>query len=378
MKTIENIIILGISTLLIYSCDTNKLDVVKTYAEDAIVAPVFNTMSDVVVNQANYDGNGDVTFSWKPADFGCKAAVDYAVYMSSSSKSDVCIGSGINATQYAIDYQSLYNRLVGKSYLALPKGKSSTVKCYVTASIGTDYTTVKSLESEITFEVGRISNGIDMLYISGDYDNDSADEHGIESQNNNHIYAGFVDMHNSTMENTSYRFVDYTYASSLAGNWYGGSLDALTLDGDKLSTTTGLKYISVNLTTNKASIINFTKVGLTGFNGSWGTPAIEMTYNESTKDYTVTAEYTSGNFRVLCYSPDAGLWGGWNYTMGPKTIPELTLQDGSDVKVYHASISKPLVGGDPNMKINEYGKYTFRFYYESADATWHLSVKKAV
>ena len=45
MKTIENIIILGISTLLIYSCDTNKLDVVKTYAEDAIVAPVFNTMA---------------------------------------------------------------------------------------------------------------------------------------------------------------------------------------------------------------------------------------------------------------------------------------------------------------------------------------------
>lgn len=53
----------------------------------------------------------------------------------------------------------------------------------------------------------------------------------------------------------------------------------------------------------------------------------------------------------------------------------LKVADGSDVKIYHNDVAKPLVGGDANMTLSSPGRYNFRFYYESADCTWHLAIE---
>jgi hypothetical protein len=135
-----------------------------------------------------------------------------------------------------------------------------------------------------------------------------------------------------------------------------------------MTTTTGMKYFNVDLNTKLANIVSFTKVGLTGVNGVWGTPAEEMIYDHTNKQYSVVLTVDTRSFRILC-AP------GWSYTMGPKTLEELVLSVGSDVKVYDSRISKPLVGKDPNMALTAAGTYKFILYYSTADATWHFRVE---
>lgn len=64
----------------------------------------------------------------------------------------------------------------------------------------------------------------------------------------------------------------------------------------------------------------------------------------------------------------------WSFTFGPKRAADLTVRDGSDIKMYHNDISKKILGGDANFKIASAGRYRFKLYYESADCTWHLAI----
>jgi hypothetical protein len=207
----------------------------------------------------------------------------------------------------------------------------------------------------------------DLLSIAGEFNGGSTTRAAIIGKNK--IYAGYVDMNWKDHESTTYKFVDYRYASTSTGDWYGGSLGALSTTGDNLTAAPGMKYFKVDLNTKIATIVNFTKVGLTGVNGAWGTPAVEMTYDFVNKYYYVVKEVDTRGFRLL-------LGTNWSYTMGPKVLADLSLRAGSDVKVYDTSIAKPLLGKDPNMTLNEAGTYKFIFYFTSIDATWHFKVEK--
>ena len=63
MKRIKYCLLLAAAGLLA-ACDPNGLEIVKTSAENQFVAPKMNTMGTVQVSQQNYDGTGEVTFSW--------------------------------------------------------------------------------------------------------------------------------------------------------------------------------------------------------------------------------------------------------------------------------------------------------------------------
>ena len=79
MKNIKYLAMLTAAAMLA-ACDPNGLDTVKTYPAEDIVAPTLQPMETVEVSQANYDENGNVTFSWTAADFGAAAGVDYSIY----------------------------------------------------------------------------------------------------------------------------------------------------------------------------------------------------------------------------------------------------------------------------------------------------------
>lgn len=372
MKYNRYISLIALASLLV-ACDPDKLEVAKGYAAGDIVAPTFNSMPTVVVSQANYDDNGMVTFSWSEADFGMNAAINYALYLSSDNKKDMQLASNIYSTQYEIDYQSLYNRLIGGSYLGLPKGTSHKVSCYVTATTGEDYAIVKSAPVDVTFEIARISTGINMLYISGDFNANNPDSHGVEEDTpGSKTYRGLVNMKNSSISSNSFKFLEYTYAGTTEGNSYGGSDGALTLGGPALVSDPELTWVKVDLNTGTYTTEALAgPIRLCGFNGSWrfaNNP--ELAYNADTDCWEGDAEYTTSNFRISIND-------SWNYTFGPKRIEDLTLESGADIKIYHNDIGKPIVGGDTNFKMKEPGKYHFRFYYESADGTWHLSITNA-
>jgi|LSQX01.1.fsa_nt_gb hypothetical protein len=373
MKSIKYII--SIFTLLfIWSCDTVELEEVRAVDESEIVAPTLQSMETVIIDQNSYDNKETVTFSWDPADFGFNAAVVYSIYLTTDSISDYNLASNINSTSFTIDHQALFDKLIGENNLALPTNEVSTVSVYITATVGSDFTVVKSGAQSIDFDIAKIGLDGDLLYISGEY-NDWSDSRsaivGLEK-----VYSGYVDMNWKNHENTEYKFVDFLYASVDWGDWYGGSLDALSPSaGESLNITPGMKFFNVDLNTKTATVMNFTKVGLTGINGQWGTPAVEMEYDYNNKYYYVVSEADTKGFRILCYSPEDTGW-GWSYTMGPRTIDELHISLGSDVKVFDSSISKPLVGGDPNMSLDEAGTYKFILYYTATDASWHFKVER--
>ena len=357
---------------LLVSCDPNRLEVAKTYPEGEIKAPALASMPGVNVSQANYDENGVVTFKWSPADFGMETAVNYSLFMTNPDGKDVRIASGIYNTEYEIDYKSLYNKLIGESYLALPKGATHSVPTYVTASIGNDYYVVKSQPVNVEFSIARISTGINMLYLSGDFNGNHPDRNGIEeTTSGSKKYEGLVNMKSSVAANT-FRFREYTYAGSNEGDYYGDNGGALAKGGNPIAATAELSYVKADLEAGTYSVETLGgSIRLCGFNGSWWFGSCpELVYNEEENAWIGTAEYQSGNFRISIHN-------SWGYTFGPKRIEDLICKDGSDIKIYHNNIGKPILGGDANFKLSSPGTYTFKFYYESADCTWHLAMNLA-
>ncbi len=369
----KNKIIIALIILFAWSCDAEKLEEVRTVPESEVVAPLLHAMESVVIDQNSYDNKEEVTFCWEPANFGYSAAISYAIYLSSETTPDYVLAANVNKTTFTIDQQTLFDKLVGESNLALPVDEVSTVEAYVTATVGSNFTIVKSTPQSLSFDIAKIGLEGDLLSVAGEFNGWSTS--GAAIIGNEKVYAGYVDMNWKDHEITNYKFVDFVYTTSSWGDWFGGTLDALSTTGEDLTITPGMKHFNVDLNTNTASVINFTKIGLTGL-GGWGTPSMEMSYDYANKYYYLVADAaTTDQFRILCYSPEDTGW-GWSYTMGPRVAEDLILGYGSDVKVFDTNISKPLVGKDPNMKVNEDGTFKFIFYYTATDATWHFKVEK--
>lgn len=362
--------LLFILASLFASCDPNGLEIAKTSPEKDFVAPVMKAMSGIDVSQENYDGTGSVAFSWQKADFGTPTEVKYDLYMSSASKKDVLIQAGIYTTSFEMDYKTIYAKFVGESNLALPKGASSDIECYVQASLGNLYK-IKSQPITIKADIARISTGINMLYVSGDFNNNHPDRNGIEERTaGKKNYEGLVHMKYPIASN-NVKFLEYTYSASNEGIAYGGADGVLQEGGPAISAPVDdLCYVKADLENGTYSFRAIGSLYLAGWNGSWRvTSCPELKYNAAEDAWISDAvEYKSGNFRPCNTS-----WVGF----GPKDPNSLKLTAGSDVKIYHQDISKPIVGGDPNMSIDAPGSYVFKMYYESADATWHLVVNVA-
>ncbi len=364
--------LLPLFALCLAACDPDGLEQVKTAPESQFVAPKMMSMSEVQVSQTNYDDqNALVTFSWEKADVGIPTELSYSIFFSSESISDMCLISGVTKTSYSIDYKTLYAKLVGESNLGLSKGESHTVSCYVAAAVGDNYYVVKSEPIQIIFDIARISTGINMLYISGNFNGNHPDRNGIEEKSSgSKQYEGLVNM--KTSGPNKVKFLEYTYAGTNEGDSYGGADGSLVLGGDAFEAPAELAYVRADLEAGTYSIAKLDgPMRLCGFNGGWwfgNNP--ELTYNAEENAWIGEADYESGNFRIS-FNDD------WGYTFGPKRPADLTVSDGSDIKIYHNDIARPFVGGDANFKISSPGRYRFKFYYESADCTWHLAINVA-
>ena len=367
MKRIQYCLLLAAAALFA-ACDPNGLEIVKTSPESQFTAPKVNPMGTVQVSQQNYDDNGEVTFSWEKADLGMPTELSYAIYLSSDSHPDMCLVSGVTKTSYSIDYKTLYAKLVGESNLGLSKGKATTIPCYVTATMGDGYYVVKSEPVQLTFDIARISTGINMLYVSGTFNGGHPDRNGIEeTESGKKAYQGLVNMKSSGTNMV--RFLEYTYSGKNEGDAWGGSGGSLSLGGPEIEAPAELAYVRADLSKGTYSIYTLGgKVKLCGFNGSWSfSRNPELVYDPEEKAWIGQADYTSGSFRISIND-------SWSYTFGPKRAADLTVRDGSDIKIYHNDIAKKFVGGDANFKVNKAGTYRFKLYYESADCTWHLAI----
>ena len=352
---------------LLAACDPNGLEIVKTAPEAQFVAPKVASLGTVQVSQKNYDDNGEVTFSWEKANLGMPTELNYSIYLSSDSHPDMCLVSGVTQTSYSIDYKTLYAKLVGESNLGLSKGASTTVPCYVTATMGDGYYTVKSEPVQVTFDIARISTGINMLYLSGDFNGNHPDRNGIEETvSGEKQYQGLVNMKSSGANKV--KFLEYTYSGKNEGDAWGDEGGVLKVGGAAIDAPAELAYVRADLNAGTYSITELGgPVRLCGLGGWWFGGNPELVWNAEEKAWIGTADYSSGSFRISIND-------NWGFTFGPKRAADLTVRDGSDIKIYHNDISKKVLGGDANFKVNAAGTYRFKFYYESADCTWHLAV----
>jgi len=372
MKNIKYILWV-FAILFIWSCDTSELVEVRAVSESEMESPILNSMGTVVIDQNSYDNEETLTFNWTSADFGYPAAISYALYLSSETTTDYELAANINSSSYTIDHQALYDKLVGENNLGLPTNQVSSLSVYVTATVGSNFTVIKSDIQSISFDIAKIGLDGDLLQIAGEFNGWSTS--GAAIVGNEKVYSGYVNMNWKDHESTKYKFVDFVYSTAAWGDWFGGTLDELSPTGGDITITPGMKHFDVDLNTNTAKVINFTKIGLTGL-GGWATPSMEMEYDYTNEYYWIVADAaTTDQFRILCYSPEDTGW-GWSYTMGPRVAEDLIVGYDSDVKIFDTSISKPLLGKDPNMKVNEDGTFKFILYYTATDATWHFRVER--
>ncbi|MCR4824634.1 MAG: SusE domain-containing protein [Bacteroidales bacterium] len=360
--------LLPVFALLLAACDPNGLEISKTAPESQFVSPKMQSMPAVQVSQANYDDqNAVVTFSWEKADLGLATELSYSIYLSSESHPDMCLVSGVTKTSYSIDYKTLYAKLVGESNLGLSKGTSHDVPCYVTASMGDGYYLVKSDPMTVKFDIARISTGINMLYLSGSFNNNHPDRDGIEETvSGQKQYQGLVNMKSSGANKV--KFLEYTYSGKNEGDAWGDDGSGLKVGGAAIDAPAELAYVRADLNAGTYSITKLDgPVRLCGLGGWWFGGNPELVYNAEEKAWIGEADYTSGTFRMSIND-------NWGFTFGPKRAADLTVRDGSDIKIYHNDIAKKALGGDANFKIASAGRYRFKFYYESADCTWHLAI----
>ncbi len=365
MKMIKSLASAAILLAVLTGCES--LEKVKAYGNGDIVAPVMNTMQPVTINTDNLE-TGTLTFSWAPADFGYDAMVSYSIYATGGDKTDYVLYEEIHQPNYEIANSALYTKLTGSSYMGLPTDQNVTLSIYVTATIGSNYDVVKSDPVTVDFYLASIAGVPKLLKISGSHNawggSFITGIWGVDE-----LYSGYCDMNVSGGGNVEYKFVDNS------GKWWGGELGNLSTSGGNLSTSAGLYYIKADMNSKTASAVPMTKVGLTGINGSWRTPAVEMTYDQASRSYIWEGEVTSGSgFRVLCYSPtDAAGW-YWSYTMSAATADDVVMVSGGKSKLVERG--KHESGGDGNLSLNDTGKYKFTLYYDTKEHYFYLSAKK--
>ena len=352
---------LSAALLLPAGCDT--LDKTTAGGEGQIISPVFQSTAPVVITEDNYV-TGVTTFSWQAADFGYPAQVSYAIYAGYGSVADYCLFENISATSYTVSNEALYTKLTGVSFLGLPTG-ASDFSMYVTATIGSNYVRVSSAPATVRFELAELASVPVLLYLPGSYNGWDMYTSGIWGTEN--IFKGYVDMNSATSP------AEFKFLTS-KGEWLGGSLEALG-EGDNLSAEPGLYYVTVDMNERKATMTPFTVVGLTGINGTWGTPAVAMEYDAAGRCYEVTLEVTAtGSFRILCYSPEDAAGWGWSYTLGTASADQVDVAAGSVVRLLPPAESG--VSADGNMMMRETGTFGFKFYYNAADSYFYLSITR--
>lgn len=352
MKFTRHILSLLVIALGFASCD--ELD--KTVAADGedIRVPVLNPVGDISIKDNNKEE--EVTFTWSAADFGYQAMIDYsihAVYTGGDEEQDIVLFTGINETSYATTKDVLnvkFCTAAEEGGLGIAEYATATVGFYVTATVGTDYTTVRSagnVASQVTTAQAVVkAKG---LYVPGSHQGWAPDAAQIifESAEAD-IYLGYLDL--NTEDGTDAQF-KFTSEPSWDGTNYGGSLDALDTDGGagNLTTASGFYKVKLDLVNLKAELTLMEKVGLMGSFNDWGDDQV-MDYDWANKVYSTTITLPAdGEFKVRFN-------GNWDYNMG------------GDIN--------DLTEGGPNIVVAEAGTYLVKFFYNYETYKYCLTYEK--
>lgn len=274
MKVLKYISMFAAAALLMTSCHEDEK--VMALPADEVSAPVMNTLSNIVVDDATLQN--EVTLSWSSVDYGYPAAVTYAVFASYQDV-DVQIGEAYT-TSYTMTKELLNNSLVDKKGLAVPEGANATVFFYVVANISAGNEAYAKRSNAIQVDITTVKSTSApwirrCLWVRGMHQgwNDQDAPVLWENGENTNVYEGLVYLVNPDDPTGTCEFKFCPENPGWIGN-YGGSLDALSTEGNpaNLTTTSGMYWITVDLGSLSAKLSPASAISVIGgvFDSSWG------------------------------------------------------------------------------------------------------------
>ncbi|WP_288845012.1 SusE domain-containing protein [uncultured Alistipes sp.] len=318
-----------------------EVDKTCALAPDAVVAPVLDEHSDILVDADNL--SSEVTFTWRAADYGYPAAVAYSLFCVYGDAEPYQVGESAT-TSYTLSKETLNNALVNSKGLNVPADETSTVFFYVVSSISTaqesaytkksnviglDITTVKSTSAPWIRRP---------LYVPGGHQGWTPATAPVlwETAENSDVYEGPVYLvpADATAAVCEFKFTD---TPGWDGGNFGDSLDALGNNGGSgnLTVTPGTYWVKVTLTsdhsTGSAKLTPITAISVVGAYNSWAEDDVELTLAGLPEDYeaegaadvhnaAVNAQiwectipaFTGGEFKFRLDHAWAQSWGGAN------------------------------------------------------------------
>lgn len=169
MKITRYAMMLAAATGLLSACQ--KLDEVKAYDPDKVVAPVLHALPGEIVITPDNMGSTQ-TFTWDAADFGVRTQINYSIEASYNDGAKLVLFTGMNGTSSEQTYESLNNILalsVEDGGLGVPSGEPTDVDFYISATIGTDFEKFYSAPVTVRMTVTTAERTYPRIWVIGDY-----------------------------------------------------------------------------------------------------------------------------------------------------------------------------------------------------------------
>lgn len=251
-----------------------EVDKTCALAPDAVVAPVLDEHSDILVDADNL--STEVTFTWRAADYGYPAAVTYALFCVYGEEEPYQVGES-SGTSYTLTKESLNNALVNTKGLGVPAEATSKVFFYLVASVSTSPDSAYSkMSNSIALNITTVKSTSAPwvrrpLYVPGAHQGWAPATAPVlwETDENSDVYEGPVYLvpSDATVEVCEFKFTD---SPAWDGGNFGTSIDALENSGGSgnLTIDRGTYWIRVTLasdhSTGSVKLTKIEQIGVTG------------------------------------------------------------------------------------------------------------------
>ena len=188
MKFTKYLVGLAASAGLLFGCQ--ELEMVQICDPSEVIPPVLADVENITITAENQTETA--VFTWDAADFGAKAAVNYALEASYGEKEFYEIVSGLSGTKAEISYEILNQNLYNG--LELPADTPVEIKLYISARVGESQKHYSEPKT-ITVQVTAAAKVYPKLFIVGSYNGWSHDrnQYVFDFDGNDAVYSGIID-----------------------------------------------------------------------------------------------------------------------------------------------------------------------------------------
>ncbi|WP_308503143.1 SusE domain-containing protein [uncultured Alistipes sp.] len=307
-----------------------KLDEVRTYAPEDVIAPVLHDLPAEIAITAENMGQTQV-FTWDAADFGVQTQINYSLEAASGDGEPQVLFSDLTATSTEQPYESINTKLVYD--VGVAPDTPTAVRFYISATLGTDFEKIYSAPVEVTMTVTKAERVYPMVWVIGDYCGWSHDnaQHLFSFLDDEINYEGVVDFGEKAANGFKLTGVAGwddscnwgTDGNAEAPEAEAASITLISSGGSGNITAYSKRFYRFAFSRETLTLtkeLSFDQLGIVGDGvGSWDNDLV-MEFDASTQRFWVDATLTAGEIKFR-------LDGAWTTSFGSTTEGML---DGSD------------------------------------------------